>query len=168
MFAGARRVALMDDLKELGVITFELDVTKQETIDKARRLVVDHNDGKETLDILVNNAGLGKFNSVADMPVEDVQYQFDVNYFGTLRMIKTFLPLLMNSKGKIVITSSVAGVLAIPFLGAYSDTKAALISLSRSLRTELEPFNIQVCCTITGGVDTHSQAADSKFPDGEF
>jgi 1-acylglycerone phosphate reductase len=83
-------------------------------------------------------------------------------------MIKTFLPLLMNSKGKIVITSSVAGVLAIPFLGAYSDTKAALISLSRSLRTELEPFNIQVCCTITGGVDTHSQAVDSKFPDGEF
>ena len=73
MFAGARRVALMDDLKELGVITFELDVTKQETIDKARRLVVDHNDGKETLDILVNNAGLSMFNSVADMPIEDVQ-----------------------------------------------------------------------------------------------
>ena len=62
VFAGARRVALMDDLKELGIITFELDVTKQESIDKARRLVVDHNDGKETLDILVNNAGLSMFN----------------------------------------------------------------------------------------------------------
>ena len=51
MFAGARRVNLMDDLKELGVITFELDVTKQESIDKARHLIVNHNNGKETLDI---------------------------------------------------------------------------------------------------------------------
>ena len=83
-------------------------------------------------------------------------------------MIKTFLPLLINTKGKIVITSSVAGGMAIPFLGSFSDAKAALISLSRSLRTELEPFNIQVCCTITGGVATGSLTSDGKFPEGDF
>ena len=110
------------------------------------------------------------------MPIEDVQYMFDVNYFGTIRMIKTFLPLLINFKGKIVITSSICAVLSIPFLGDYSDTKAALTSLSRSLRSELEPFNVQVCCTITGGVDTRSEPSSSKFlrtttskfPEGEF
>ena len=99
----------MDHSKELGVITFELDVTKQESVDKARQLIVNHNNGKEPLDILVNNAGMGILNSVADLPIDVVQYMFDITYFGTVRVIKTLLPLLINSYGKIVITGSVAG-----------------------------------------------------------
>ena len=91
---------------------------------------------------------MGILSSVEDLPIDDVQCMFDINYFGTVRMIKALLPMLINSHGKIVITSSVAGNVSVPFFAAYSDSKTALTLLSRSLRIELEPFNVQVCCTI--------------------
>ena len=168
VFAGARRVAMMDDLKNLGVITFELDVTIQESVDKVRQIIIETNGG-ETLDILINNAGITLTNSYDDMSMEQLYRLFAVNYFGTLRMIKTFTQALINSKhGKVIVTSSLAGVLHVPLLGCYSDTKAAIISLSRSLRTELEPFNVQVCCTITGTVaSSWTNNLDKGMPDGK-
>lgn len=159
---------MMDDLKKLGVITFELDVTNQESIDKTRRLIIEANGG-ETLDVLVNNAGIIQTNSYDDMPMEQVYRLFEVNYFGTVRMIKTFTQALINSKrGKIIVTASLAGILHVPLLGCYSDTKAAIISLSRSLRTELEPFDVQVCCTITGNVvSSLGKNLDKEMPHGK-
>ena len=83
-------------------------------------------------------------------------------------MVKAFLPLLINSKGKIVIARSVAGIVPVPFFSTYCDTKAALLSLSRSLRTELEPFGVQVCCTITGRVATTPDTYKNEFPESEY
>jgi NADP-dependent 3-hydroxy acid dehydrogenase YdfG len=65
----------MDDLKELGVVTFELDVTSQESIDKAKQIVFG-NLGSEALDILINNAGIMLSNSRDDMEVEQSRLEY--------------------------------------------------------------------------------------------
>lgn len=80
----------MDDLKELGIITFELDVTKQETIDRALQLVSDLCEGK--LDVLYNNAGTEISNSLEDLPMENIQCMFDVNYLARFEWLKRSCP----------------------------------------------------------------------------
>lgn len=66
---------------------------------------------------------------------------FDVNFFGALAMVHAFLPLLMtSSQARIIQMGSLSGVIPTPFGAAYNASKAALHSLSDTLRVELAPF----------------------------
>lgn len=98
------------------------------------------------VDILINNAAIGVGGSVLDVPMEEVKRNFEVNYFDSYdivrrvgnRMIKN------NKEGKIIIMSSTAGIIPIPFLGSYCSTKSAISTMATSLRRELKLLKSKV------------------------
>jgi NAD(P)-dependent dehydrogenase (short-subunit alcohol dehydrogenase family) len=97
------------------------------------------------LDVLVNNAGFGIAGAIEDTSIDEAREQFEVNFFGVLRMCRAALPTMRQQKtGYIVNIGSIGGLIAIPFQGFYSASKFALEGLSESLRLEVRPFGIQV------------------------
>jgi NAD(P)-dependent dehydrogenase (short-subunit alcohol dehydrogenase family) len=84
----------------------------------------------------------------------------DVNYFGTVRMIKSALPLLKQSKeSRIVNVSSLAGLTSMMYMGAYCASKHAVEGMTKALRSELRPWNIHVCNVNPGFARTPMIAA---------
>ena len=79
----------------------------------------------------------------------------ETNYFGTLEMCRAFAPVLeQNKPGAIINMLSIAGRAPIPLMGSLSASKAALYSLTQSIRAELAPKGIQVIGVLPGAVDT--------------
>lgn len=97
------------------------------------------------LDVVVNNAGIALAGAVEDTSVEEAKAQFDVNFFGVLRVCRAVLPILRQQRsGYIVNISSIGGLVAIPYQGLYSASKFALEGLTESLRLEAHPFGVNV------------------------
>ncbi|KAI9661446.1 MAG: hypothetical protein M1831_002968 [Alyxoria varia] len=140
----------------------ELDVTSGESIAAAVEGV--KNDlGTRKLDMLINNCGVGYTMPVADASIEQVKAVFDVNIFGALEVTQAFLPLILASKGTIVNMSSASSSVTMPFMGAYTASKAALISLSETLRLEVEPFGVRVVTAMIGAVNTNFYNNEPAF-----
>ena len=78
----------------------------------------------------------------------------EVNFFGTVSMIKHFLPLLRQNRGRIFNFSSVFGFMGFPLTSLYCASKFAVEGLTESLRLELSPFHVQVCLIQPGGFRT--------------
>ena len=92
----------------------------------------------------VNNAGCGFFSASEFVPINVAQDMFDVNFFGTLRLIKAVLPSMKaRQSGHIINNSSVSGIMGIPFLDIYSASKFAVEGLSESLAPLLQQFDIR-------------------------
>ncbi|HWP83605.1 MAG TPA: SDR family oxidoreductase [Terriglobia bacterium] len=107
------------------------------------------------IDILVNNAAVGMYASVADMKPEQFEHLVATNWLAPVRAIQAVIPhMRKQGGGTIVNISSVAGKLAIPWMGAYCGSKSALNALSNSLRMELRPDHIQVLLVCPGRVKT--------------
>jgi len=152
VYATSRDTDDIADLSEQGCATARLDVTVDADIER----VLDRID-RETgrVDCLVNNAGYGQYGPLEDVPVERLHHQFDVNVYGPHRLTRAVLPLMRaQGNGTVVNVSSVAGRVALPGGGAYSASKFALEAMSDSLRTEVEPFGIDVVLVEPGLVDT--------------
>jgi len=108
----------------------------------------------QTLDVLINNAGYGLFGALEDCSEKEINYQMDVNFYGTVRLIKLFLPLLRTSQGKIFNFSSAFGYMGFPLTSLYCASKFAIEGLTESLRSELAPHHVQVCLIQPGGFTT--------------
>jgi NAD(P)-dependent dehydrogenase (short-subunit alcohol dehydrogenase family) len=106
----------------------------------------------ESLDILINNAGLALFDDLSDRAM--LERHLAVNLFGTYGVTQAFLPLLTRSRGAIVNVLSVVALAALPFIPAYSISKAAAFSLSQSLRALLAGQGVRVHGVLAGPVDT--------------
>ncbi|MCW5716833.1 MAG: SDR family NAD(P)-dependent oxidoreductase [Bauldia sp.] len=102
---------------------------------------------------IVNNAGIAVPGPLEHLPLADFRDQIEVNLTGMLAVTQAFLPLLSRG-GRIVNVSSVAAATAMPFLGAYSASKAALEALSGSLRRELRTRGVDVVIVQPGGIRT--------------
>lgn len=106
------------------------------------------------IDTLVCNAGYGLYRTVADTSPEEMRRIFATNLFGSTDCIHAALPTMLEQderdgwRGQIVLVSSCVARRAVPFLGAYSATKAAQLSLAEALRVELKPFRIGVTCVM--------------------
>ncbi len=128
-----------------------VDVSEEAQCQAMVRRAVEHFRG---LDILVNNAGMlvsGKFEYLQP---GDIERQFAVNFFGVVYCTRAALPHLKQSRGTIVNIASLAGFFGLPTSGAYSASKAALISLGQTLHAELKPYGIAVvtvCPYFTSG-----------------
>ncbi|CAN6625529.1 NADPH-dependent 1-acyldihydroxyacetone phosphate reductase [Trichomonascus vanleenenianus] len=157
VYAGARRLALMSDLAELGIHTVELDVTSQESIDATKKAI---EADWEKLDLLYNNAGQSCTFPVTDLAPEVVQQCFDVNLFGVIKLVQAFTPMLIKAKGTIANTGSVAALEQFPFSAAYGASKAALHQLMNTLRLEMAPFGVKVTTVCTAAVKT--EIADTR------
>ena len=108
------------------------------------------------IDLLVNSAGIGIAAALEEIPLDKIQEAFDINYFGTLRMIKAVVPVMRENKsGKIINISSIGGLTSLPFQGVYSSTKFAIEGMTEALSIELKPFGIDVCLIEPGDYKTN-------------
>lgn len=99
----------------------------------------------ERVDLLVNNAGVVVTGFVGDIPLENWHWQFDVNFWGVLYGCHFFIPgMRRQGGGHILNVASSAGLLNLLEMGPYNATKAAVVSLSETLRAELAPAGIRV------------------------
>jgi NAD(P)-dependent dehydrogenase (short-subunit alcohol dehydrogenase family) len=136
-----------DKLLELTV-----DVTKMEEIRSAFDII----EAKYgALDILINNAGLGLFGALEDLKDEEIRFQMEVNFFGTVNVTRAFLPMLRKNKGKVFNFSSVYGFMGFPLTSLYCASKYAVEGLTEALRGELIPYGVQVCLIEPGGYRTN-------------
>jgi 1-acylglycerone phosphate reductase len=88
------------------------------------------------------------------VPLDDARACFETNLFGVISITQSFIPLLIACKGLIII-GSLAGIVPYVFGSVYNASKAALHAYSRTLRLELEPFDVRVMVVVTGGVQSN-------------
>ena len=142
VYAGARKDEDLAALNSIENITaIRLDVTKQDEIDAAVALIKESGTG---LYGLVNNAGIGDGGPVVDTEVEVQTLVYKVNVEGVYRVTKAFAPLVMQSKGRIVTTGSIAGTLAWSGGSAYSGSKHWIEAFTDSLAAEMAPHDVSV------------------------
>jgi NAD(P)-dependent dehydrogenase (short-subunit alcohol dehydrogenase family) len=152
-FAGVRNDADAQRLAALhpNVRPITLDVTSPDSVAAAKREV--EAAGVPLIGV-VSNAGIALGGPLETLPIAELRRQFEVNVFGALHVVQTFLPLLPEQRGRVVFVGSIAGRLATPYIGPYSASKFALRSLSDSLRVELAPTGIAVSLIEPGSVKT--------------
>jgi short-subunit dehydrogenase len=136
--------ALREEAPQLEVI--KLDITNTADISQVENL---------TIDVLINNAGAGQTGPIADVPIDRVRHLFEVNVFGTLAITQAVLPqMVARGSGRIIIMSSVAGVMSGPSFGPYSMTKHALEAMGKALRAEIAGQGIDVTLINPGPYNT--------------
>jgi NAD(P)-dependent dehydrogenase (short-subunit alcohol dehydrogenase family) len=137
--------------EELGAVAVAADVGDA---DACARLVDEHRERFGRLDMLVNSAGIGIAGRVEDLPPKHFDLQVGVNLRGLFLVTHAAIPLLRESRGWIVNLASIAGTLPTPGLATYGATKAAVISLTRSLNEELDADGVCSIAMCPGFVDT--------------
>ena len=121
------------------------------------------------VDVLCNNAGVSTFNLMRDQTLDDWRWVFGVNLWGVVHGLQSFVPIMRSqgTPGHIVNTASVAGLLSgVAFIGPYSATKVAVVSISETLVQELAidqtPIGVSVLCP--SSVDTHVMESERGRP----
>lgn len=129
-----------------------LDVTDEASCENAVKKVMDE---QGRIDIFINNAGAGIGGAIEDSDTDEAKWQFEINFFGMLKMLSHVLPVMRNQRsGRIVLVSSVAGFLSVPYQGLYSATKYATEAVAIALRNELKAFGIEVLLVNPGDTKT--------------
>ncbi|HLK41010.1 MAG TPA: SDR family oxidoreductase [Polyangiaceae bacterium] len=153
--AGARTVyAAARDVRKVRsedprVIPLELDTSKPEQIAAAARAAGD-------VTLLVNNAGVASAANVLTTSRAAMDADFGTNVYGTLAVIKGFLPVLERARGGATVVNvlSLASLGSFPALGGYSASKAAAYSITQALRPELKGKHIEILAALPGPIDT--------------
>ena len=127
------------------VTPLTLDVTNTSQIERAAQDV-------EALDVLINNAGIAIYDDLGNPDV--IEQHLAVNMLGSLRVAQAFLPLLKRSRGAIVNNLSLLSLAPLPVIPAYSISKAAALSMTQSLRTQLAGQGVTVHAVFLGAIDT--------------
>jgi NAD(P)-dependent dehydrogenase (short-subunit alcohol dehydrogenase family) len=142
VYAGARSA---EDIAELSRLPntqgVRLDVTVQADLDSAVAFVRRSGRG---LHAVVNNAGIAALGPLVEMADRDMTALLDVNVMGPFRVTKAFAPLIIESRGRVVMISSISGVLSGAMLGGYSMSKHAVEAYGDALAAELARFGVGV------------------------
>lgn len=141
--------------RKLPLESLEMDVVDGESVRRAVQMVQEK---AGAIDVLINNAGVGYYATVEDLRLEDLRKQFETNLFGVVRVTQAVLPQMRERRrGRIVMMSSVAGLITPPTYGPYSSSKHALEGLSNALRLEMYPFGVEVILIEPGYIITSFQ-----------
>ena len=122
------------------------------------------------LDAVVACAGWGLAGAVEQTPIDQAKRQFETNFWGAVRVVQAALPLMRRQGGgRVVLVSSIGGIVALPFQAFYSASKFALEGYGEALAYEVAPFGIEVTLVQPGNVRTDFTASrlDVVAPDGE-
>jgi short-subunit dehydrogenase len=134
-------------------LALQMDITKANEIEKAFQIVKERF-GK--IDVLVNNAGFGFAGSIEEASMEEVREVFEANFFGTLQITQTALPIFRQQKsGHIIQISSHGGVKAMSGFGIYNASKFALEGFSEALAGEIAPLGIKLIIVEPGPFRTN-------------
>jgi NAD(P)-dependent dehydrogenase (short-subunit alcohol dehydrogenase family) len=121
------------------------------------------------LDAVVACAGWGLAGAVEHTPISDARDQLETNFWGAVRVVQAALPTFRSTGGgRVVLVSSIGGVLGIPFQAFYSASKFAMEGYGEALAYEVAPFGIHVTLVEPGNVRTDftSSRRDVAVPDG--
>ena len=170
VFASARQPEDLARLQAEGLEALALDLRDSDSIQKAALAVLERTGGR--LDALFNNAGYGQPGAVEDVSRAALQEQFETNVFGTHELTNQFIPIMRRQGGgRILYTSSVLGLVAFPYRGAYVASKFALEGLADTLRLELAGTGIHVCLIEPGPILSrfrdNAHAAYGRHPPDE-
>lgn len=147
----------------LGVV---LDVTQTDKILAALQKAI-NKFGR--IDVLVNNAGYGTIGAIEEFSLEEIRQQMETNYFGTVEVTKTILPIMrQQGSGHIVQISSQSGFRATAGFGVYNASKFALEGFSEALAQEVAPFGIKVTIVEPGPFRTEFLATSLKMPQNQM
>ena len=141
--AGFRKLEAGDKLKaeaaDVGanITPVRLDVRNDADVDSVAKM--------GTFDILINNAGVAGFGNPVTMSFESFREEVEVNYVGTLRMVRAIAPGMIEQRdGMIVNIATAFAKVNLPLVGTYCATKAALLSLGQALRAYLSESGVRV------------------------
>ena len=152
VYGAARRMELMEPLKEYGVVPVRMDVTDEASMVAGVNGIIE---AEGRIDVLVNNAGYGYLGAIENVPLEEARRQLEVNLFGLARLTQLVLPHMRERhSGRIVNVSSIAGKAVLLFGGWYNVSKYAVEAFSDALRVETKPFGIKVCLIEPSGIKT--------------
>jgi short-subunit dehydrogenase len=142
VYATARKVETLADLEALGCHTLALDVTSEDSMIAAVK-VVEAEHGR--VGTLINNAGFPDYGPIEESDLERVRAMFETNVFGLARLTQLVLPAMRRARtGRIVNIGSMGGRITFPVGGFYHATKYAVEAISDVLRVEVKPFGIDV------------------------
>lgn len=152
----------VEDYKNIKVL--KIDITKKEDIKKVLNL---------NIDVLICNAGVGISGSIIDQEIDDIKKTFQVNVFSNFLLIKQVLKQMVDKdKGRIIIMSSLASDITLPFLGVYSATKASIDKMVKSLKLELKILssNVKIALVKPGLYHTgfNNYVIDSKYNESKY
>jgi NAD(P)-dependent dehydrogenase (short-subunit alcohol dehydrogenase family) len=120
------------------------------------------------VDALVAAAGWGVAGAAEYTTVDEGKAQFETNFWGCVRVVQAVLPRMREQRsGRIVLISSIGGVIGIPFQAYYSASKFALEGFAESLAYEVAPFGIQVSLVQPGNIATDFTASRRLAAGGE-
>jgi short-subunit dehydrogenase len=147
--------------KEIGIsfpriaapLIFSCDVADKKEVDG---LLKKCEEQMGTVDILINNAGVGVYGSVERTISSDYEWIMSINFFGAVNCLLGVIPLMKKARGGLIVSvSSLAALHGVPYLGAYSASKAALTALCQSLEAELFHVGIKVMIVFPGYTQTN-------------
>ncbi len=151
VFATARQPADVQRLQAEGLESLPLDLRDSESIRTAVAAILAQTDGQ--LEALFNNGAYGQAGAVEDLSREALREQFETNVFGMQELTNQIVPIMRRQGGgRILYTSSVLGLVAFPYRGAYVASKFALEGLADTLRLELAGTGIHVCLIEPGPI----------------
>ena len=153
VYAAARRVEMMEPLKEYGIVPLSLDVTNDNSMQECVKSVLD---AEHRIDVLINNAGYGYFGAIENVTMTEARKQLEVNVFGMARMCQLVLPTMREQhSGRIINIASIAGKATVYFGGWYNVSKFAVETFSDALRMETQPFGIKVVLIEPSAIKTN-------------
>jgi NAD(P)-dependent dehydrogenase (short-subunit alcohol dehydrogenase family) len=138
--------------RQVAVRVVHMDVTVQEDVTRALETILQH---AGRLDALVHFAGMGLRGFFEDLTLEEIRRVYDVNVFGTMSVVRAVLPVMRNARrGRIVITTSVAGRMGSMSISGYCSSKFAVEGFAECLAQEMAPFGIRISLLEPGLVMT--------------
>ena len=143
IIACCRKEQDVNKLLALGIDSLQMDMNDELSITTAVAKALAKTRGR--LDILINNAGFGQAGALEDLSRDALRQQFETNVFGLMDLTRQIIPVMrQQGHGRIINISSVLGLIALPFRGAYNASKYAVEGLSDTLRLELKSSKIKV------------------------
>lgn len=115
---------------EKNIEVIKLDITNKSDLEQIKNI---------DIDILISNAAIGYGGSISEIDIKKVRENFEVNVFSNFKLVQIVLKnMIKKDSGKIIMMSSLAGIMPIKFLGVYSATKASINKLTQTLNKELK------------------------------
>lgn len=151
VYASARKPEEVEALRAQGLKALAIDMLDSASIRAGANEVLERTYGK--LYALINNAGYGQPGAVEDLPRYALRQQFETNVFGALELTNQLIPAFRAQKsGRIIFNSSILGLIALPYRGAYTASKFALEALADTLRLELHGTGVRVSLVEPGPI----------------
>ena len=159
IYATCRDLKRMPSFNDDRIVPLELDITDDQQFAWAANAAQD-------TEILINNAGTVNSGNILEGDLLGMDNDLQVNYFGTIKMMRAFAPILIRNKPSIMINIvSIAAYSPLPSIAGYAASKAALFSATQSVRIELAKKGVIVYAVNPGAIDTDmNKGSDWDMP----